>query len=179
MNTRSKTLIHVWLWALILLWAWGCSGPWLSSRDERRPLTGPTDTETAGEISPQHLQSAQPLPALEPKYFTHTVRGTGETFIAIARWYTSNGNNWKRLVQANPDIDPQRIQIGDAIRIPEEIVTTRRPMPRSTPSATVTVKKRPPPAPHPDVELFGPIETDSSAGQPKNDGATPALETLD
>ena len=139
----------------------------------------PTETEMAGEIFPQHLQSAQPLPALEPKYFTHTVRGTGETSIAIASWYTGNGNNWTRLAQANPDTAPQRIHIGDAIRIPEEIVTTRRQMPRSTPSATVTGKKRPPPAPRPDVELFGPIETDSCAGQPENDGSTPALETLD
>ncbi|HSO59419.1 MAG TPA: LysM domain-containing protein, partial [Desulfobacterales bacterium] len=96
----------------------------------------PADTEMAGKISPQHLQSAQPLLALEPKYFTHTVRGTGETFIDIARWYTGNGNNWKRLVQANPDINPQRIQIGDAIRVPEEIVIKRRPMTRSAPSAT-------------------------------------------
>jgi len=139
----------------------------------------PADTERVGEISPQHLQSSQPLLAPEPKYFTHTVRGTGETFIAIARWYTGNGNNWKRLVQANPDIDPQRIQIGDAIRIPEEIVTTRRPMTRSAPSATVAGKNRPPHAPRPDVELFGPIETDSGAGEPENDGHTPALETLD
>jgi hypothetical protein len=68
------------------------------------------------------------------------VRGTGETFIAIARWYTGNGNNWARLAQASPDIDPQRIHIGDVIRIPEEIVTTRRPMARSAPSATVGEK---------------------------------------
>ena len=141
----------------------------------------PADTERVGEISPQHLQSSQPLLAPEPKYFTHTVRGRGETFIAIARWYTGNGNNWKRLVQANPDIDPQRIQIGDAIRIPEEIVTTRRPMTRSAPSATVAGKNRPPQAPRPDVELFGPIENNSgaAAGEPENDGHTPALETFD
>ena len=119
------------------------------------------------------------MPAPEPKYFTHTVRGTGETFIAIARWYTGNGNNWARLAQASPDIDPQRIHIGDVIRIPEEIVTTRRPMARSAPSATVGEKKRPPPAPRLGVELFGPIETDSGAGQPENDGPTPALKTLD
>lgn len=139
----------------------------------------PADTEMAGKISPQHLQSAQPLLALEPKYFTHTVRGTGETFIAIARWYTGNGNNWKRLVQANPAIDPQRIQLGDAIRIPEEIVTTRRPMTMRAPSATVADKNRSPHAPRPDVELFGPIETDSGAGERENDRHTPALETLD
>jgi hypothetical protein len=142
-------------------------------------LAVPTDAESPGEIFPQHLPSAQPLPAPESKYFTHTVRDTGETFIAIARWYTGNGNNWARLAQANPDTDPQRIHIGDAIRIPEEIVTTRRPMPKSAPSATVAGKKRPPPAPRLDVELFGPIETDSGAGEPENDGRTPALETLD
>ena len=126
MNTRSTTRMHAWPWMLMLLWTWGCSGPWPASGYKRPPLAVPTDAELAGEIFPQQLPSAQPLPALEPKYFTHTVRGTGETFIAIARWYTGNGNNWARLAQASPDIDPQRIHIGDAIRIPEEIVTTRR-----------------------------------------------------
>jgi hypothetical protein len=52
-------------------------------------------------------------------------------------------------------------------------------MARSAPSATVGEKKRPPPAPRLGVELFGPIETDSGAGQPENDGPTPALKALD
>jgi hypothetical protein len=164
---------------LILLWTWGCGGPWLASEYKRPPLAAPTDAELVDEIFPQHLPSAQPLPAPEPKYFTHTVRGKGETFISIARWYTGSGNNWLRLAQANPDTDSQRIQIGDSIRIPEEIVTTRRPMPMSAPSATVAGKKLPLPEPRPDVELFGPIETDSGAGHPENAGSTPALETLD
>jgi LysM domain len=179
MNTRSTTRMHAWPWMLMLLWTWGCSGPWPASGYKRPPLSVPADAELATEISPQQLLPAQPPPAPEAKYFTHTVRDPGETFIAIARWYTANGNNWTRLAQANPDTDPQRIRIGDVIRIPEEIVTTRRPMPRSAPSATVAGKKRPPPAPRPNVELFGPIETDSVAGQPESDGSRLVLETLD
>ncbi len=179
MNTRSKTWMHVWPWTLILLWTWGCGGKWLASEYERPPVATPTDAELAGEIFPQHLPSAQPPSTPEPKYFTHTVRGTGETFIAIARWYTGSGDNWERLARANPGIHPQRIHIGDAIRIPGEIVTTRRPMPWSAPSAAVAGKKRPQPPPRPDAELFGPIETPSGSGQPEKDGSTLALETLD
>lgn len=180
MNTRRKTWRHVWPWTLILLGTWGCGGKWLASEYERPPVAVPTDPGLAGEIFPQHLTSAQPPPAApEPKYFTHTVRGTGETLIAIARWYTGSGENWVRLAQANPGIDPQRILIGDAIRIPGEIVTKRRPMPWSAPPAAGTGKKRPQPPPRPDAELFGPIETPSASGRSENDGSTLALETLD
>jgi len=105
-----------------------------------QPLAVPADTEMASEILPQHLPSAKPKLALKPQYFTHRVQGKGETLSTIAKWYTGNGNNWERLAQANPDIDPQRIHVGDAIRIPEEIATTRRPMPISIPSATVAGK---------------------------------------
>ncbi|MFZ1983289.1 MAG: LysM domain-containing protein [Desulfatitalea sp.] len=179
MITQSKARMYVWLWMLILCGPWGCGGHWFASEDERNPpLVLPTDAELVGEIFPQHLPSAKP-PA-EPQYFSHTVRSTGETLIAIARWYTGSGDNWVRIARANPEIKPQRIHIGDAIRIPEEIVTTRRPMPKIDPSTAGAVPKRPPsPAPSTDLELFGPIETPVPSGSTANDNSAPDLETIE
>jgi hypothetical protein len=181
MITDSKARVYAWLWMLILLWPWGCGGPRIASEAERNPpVAMPTDAELLNEIFPQHLPSAKPPPVPEPKYFTHTVRSAGETLFAIARWYTDSGDNWVRIAQANPDIEAQRIHIGDVIRIPEEMVTTRRPMLKEAPPAAVANPKRaPPPASRTDVELFGPIETPSNADNPAKGRSAPELEKLD
>ncbi|MBI5895378.1 MAG: LysM peptidoglycan-binding domain-containing protein [Desulfobacterales bacterium] len=136
-----------------------------------------TDEELAQEIFPPNLPTAKPPPPPEPQYFTHIVRGPGETFMAIARWYTGNGDHWKRIAQANPDIEPRYMRIGTVIRIPEEIMTTRRPMPNPSPPKAKPAK--PTPAPPPDVELFGPIETPAVPAQPGSDEITPELEPLE
>ncbi|MBI5552201.1 MAG: LysM peptidoglycan-binding domain-containing protein [Desulfobacterales bacterium] len=140
-----------------------------------------TDEELAQEIFPQNLPAAKPQPPPEPKYFTHIVRSPGETFMAIARWYTGNGDNWKRIAQANPDIEPRYMRIGTAIRIPEQIMTTRQPMPNPARPGEKASKSKvvPNPAQPPEVELFGPIETKTPPAKPGFDEITPELEPLE
>jgi len=115
-------------------------------------------------------------------YYYHKVKYSGETLSIIAKWYTGDVDNWQALTKANPKLDPNRIFVGDKIRIPQEILNTDRPMTRSfvvastkrkqqqapsiTPSEvknTKTAKKEaelPLPDPSPKepelLELFGP-----------------------
>ena len=49
----------------------------------------------------------------------------------IARWYTGKSSNWNYIVDANPGINPNRINLGDTIFIPEELLVRRDPMPKS------------------------------------------------
>jgi hypothetical protein len=109
------------------------------------------------------------------------VKYSGETLSIIAKWYTGDADNWQALTKANPKLNPNRINVGDKIRIPRKLLNTRRPMTRSfvvastkkkqqkapstTPSeakTTTTAKKEEPPPPEssskePEVlELFGP-----------------------
>jgi hypothetical protein len=190
MSTQSKVQWYAILLALFFLWPSACAGIRFDSQEKSTPpLAVPGDGKSAGADSSQHLASAQAPP--EPKYFIHTVQGAGETFAAMARWYTGRSENWMRLARANPDIDPKRIQIGDTIRIPDEIVTTRRAMPKVAPPAPVAGKKSTPAprneaelfgpieTPPTEVELFGPIETPSNAGGSANDRSAPDLETLE
>jgi hypothetical protein len=116
-------------------------------------------------VSPQSVvdkaQSERVPPPAEAVYFSHTVRWPGETFIDMARWYTGAGNNWMRLVEANSSINPKMILIGTSIRIPDELLKTRQPMPRKFISREAADTGRQPL----DSEgrtLFGPIETNSA-----------------
>ena len=67
--------------------------------------------------------------ATEPSEFiVHTVQQRGETLPIIAEWYTKKSVNWKALLKANPRINPQRIKIGSQVKIPENLLVTRKPM---------------------------------------------------
>ncbi len=167
---RGYLGLWIWIWACLM----GCAGS--------PQLITPTDAELAQEILPFHLATAKPTPPPpEPKYFTHTVRRSGETYMGIARWYTGNPANWELISQANPTIDPRHLRLGLAIRIPEAIMITRQPMPKPSrpkqnaapPAAAKT------PAPATDMDLFGPIEKPSAPAKPGLDKITPELEPLE
>ena len=61
----------------------------------------------------------------------HQVKWEGETLSIHAKWYTGSLNNWKAIAKVNPALDPNRIVIGNDIRIPESLLITRNPMPKS------------------------------------------------
>jgi hypothetical protein len=119
----------------------------------------------------QEKKTARPAPPPEPPakpeptLYMHTVRWKNETLSFIAEWYTDSWQNWEALAEANPHIDPDRIEIGDRIRIPEALLKTRKPLPADFLPKGVS-KKAVPPAPSAgkpveapeDAELFAPEE---------------------
>lgn len=62
-------------------------------------------------------------------YFEHKVQWSGESLSLIAKWYTGHYANWKALAQANPGLNPDRIDIGNIIYIPPGSMTTKKPLP--------------------------------------------------
>ncbi len=115
----------------------------------------------------------------KPTYYYHKVRYPGETLSIIAKWYTGDAANWRNLAKTNPDLNPNRIVVGDKIRIPQKLLNTKKTMPRSFVAALSTTRKSkpdppapaavqaaekppqsPPPSPAPpeteELELFGP-----------------------
>lgn len=65
----------------------------------------------------------------EPCY-AHTVRWPGENLSLISKWYTGSAENWRILARANPNLVPDKIQVGETIRVPEKIMQTKKPLPR-------------------------------------------------
>ncbi len=64
-------------------------------------------------------------------FFRHTCRWTGETLSDVALWYTKDVRNWKKLAAANPGVNPKKIVPGFEIRIPANLLKTRKPLPKS------------------------------------------------
>jgi hypothetical protein len=92
------------------------------------------------------------------------VRWPEETLSHIAKWYTGTVKNWKAIAKANPELDPKKIDTGDTIFIPEDLLISRKPMPFSFLHPSVRKKAKPPASPNrkaiPSVspKLFSPTD---------------------
>ena len=67
----------------------------------------------------------------DKNFYVHQVKWEGETLSIVAKWYTGSMNNWKTIAKANPALDPNRMVIGNDIRIPDSLLITRKPLPKS------------------------------------------------
>jgi hypothetical protein len=63
-------------------------------------------------------------------YYIHTVTLSDESLSIIAKWFTGNLMNWEALAKCNPTINPNRIFLGNTIRIPRVIMTRHTAMTR-------------------------------------------------
>jgi hypothetical protein len=105
----------------------------------------PPPPPAAKEIKPQEL------------YFMHTVKWSGETLSTIALWYTGDQSHWKTIAQANPSLNPNRIQGGHEILIPERLIKNRNPLPKEYVDRFYNRTKKEKPKPQEDEpKLFGP-----------------------
>ncbi len=73
----------------------------------RAPDGAPDGAEATGEKAPAR-----------PARVTHVVQ-PGETLCNIARDYFGSSRHWKRIADANPGVDPDRLTIGAKLVIPE------------------------------------------------------------
>jgi hypothetical protein len=145
-------------------------------------LTPPSPHEVIPEPEPQ-----QPLPQPEP--YTHEVRWPGETLSHIALWYTGSQAGWQEISRANGGLNPRSITIGDRIVIPDELLKTRKAMPREHLLSAAAPKTAPkteplrtqrdsadealfepvellsPPSASEETELYGPVELLKAPGR--------------
>jgi hypothetical protein len=103
---------------------WNAVGSKFSSSGDEETVAksqeqGPNKKLPAEDYTTQHQRDD----------FKHTVRWRGESLSLIARWYTGHFENWKALAQANPNLNPNRIMVGNVIYIPQEMMNTKEPLP--------------------------------------------------
>lgn len=124
MNTRRLfSLTVTWSIALLLCLACGC-GP----KADHQAAPEPKGFGELESLDQADKNGTALLP--EEEYLTHTVQWPGESLSIIAKWYIGKLMDWEILAAHNPDLDPNRIFVGDRIRIPESRVRTFDPMPR-------------------------------------------------
>jgi hypothetical protein len=61
-------------------------------------------------------------------YYIHTVKFAQENISIIAKWFTGDATNWELLAACNPTINPNRIFLGNEIKIPRNIMTRQDAM---------------------------------------------------
>jgi len=150
------------------------------------------------EIKPETPVAVPDTPAIEvpspaepePRFYLHEVRWPEETLSHIAKWYTGTVKNWKAIAKANPKLDIKKIDIGDTISIPEDLLTSRKPMPHSfvrsaarkksnslsssnktstpfeSPKLFEPIESEPSIIETDAAKLFGPVETQHSSTKP-------------
>jgi len=128
------------------------------------------------EIKPETPVAVPDTPAIEvpspaepkPSFYLHEVRWPEETLSHVAKWYTGTVKNWKAIAKANPELDIKKIDIGDTISIPEDLLTSRKPMPHSFVRSVARKKSTPlsssnkTSTPFESPKLFEPIESEPS-----------------
>ncbi|MFO7972228.1 MAG: hypothetical protein R6U40_10815 [Desulfobacterales bacterium] len=166
----SKGLLPVSLLCIVVACAY--QQPPLQPGPEKLPSPVEIKSETP-VAAPGTPASEIPVPApSEPSFYLHKVRWPEETLSHIAKWYTGKIDNWKAIVEANPELDPKYIDIGDMIPIPEDLLTLRKPMPRSFLSTSVQKKSvsnsspKKLSTPLKSTKLFGPIESEPPSIEP-------------
>lgn len=176
---------------LIMGWVVNCShnGHLVHQKPESLQQVPPPEAmapDRTRSPQPDYSVDTKPSPSPEDNPLIHKVKWSGETLFSIALWYTGEGENWKRLTDANPTIKANRIHIGDVILIPGKLLITRQSMPSefikphsskkklsSSHRLSKQTKKE-------EVSLYGPVEVEpaTAGGQKKNSLSLP-LEPLE
>jgi len=96
------------------------------------PSLGPGST---GETSPEATEPpAEHAVADRPAELkTHTIQ-PGDTFSKLAAQYFGHAKYASLIGKANPDLDPRRLRIGTAIRIPEAPASVAKQSPTTRPA---------------------------------------------
>ena len=95
-------------------------------------------------------------------FLEHTVRYSGETLSIIAGWYTGRTDNWRRIVDVNPGLKPEKIRLGQIVMIPMELVVQEQPL-----TSDAVRKFRPSPRPAKEQPKDGAV---SDGGVPPSSG---------
>ncbi len=82
--------------------------------DPADPVDEPTEPGTEPEADPDP-RPVPPAPGTIPRNYTVQ---EGDTFASIAEAFYGDESAWYNIAQANPSIDPKRLQIGQVIVLP-------------------------------------------------------------
>jgi len=87
------------------------------SKASAKPQPEPTERiESWTSTRPQRGEFSGP-------FIMHEIQ-PGETLAIIAKHYTGKSENWRGIASSNRIVDPRRLQIGQAIKIPRALCTT-------------------------------------------------------
>jgi hypothetical protein len=121
------------------------------------------------------------LPSTEVSEFVeHRVSYAGETLGSIAQWYTGSQKQWTAIQRANPELKPNKLRVGNVVRIPRELVRRTEMMPKPRGKAlsaaphVASAPSSPSQAPYEDTTNSVVAVNDSSNSAQDNSATAPA-----
>ncbi len=170
MSTKIQQIIRLGLICIILILASaGCANLTKAPTNEHQQLSlselKPEPQVLPLEPEPKVARYVRTKQFKQSECFMHTVKWPGETLSYIAKWYTGKLTNWKVIASANPGLNPNRIHEGNEILIPEQVLKTRKPLPKNFlarftpgPEKKSSLKSSHQPNAENELPLFGPKE---------------------
>ncbi|GAB6192989.1 LysM peptidoglycan-binding domain-containing protein [Desulfocastanea catecholica] len=123
---RAAQRIHL-VYFLSLITALVCAGCVPQPKTVTDVAPAPTTEHPVEEYSDSAYAAGDEVyPA---GYYIHTVSVPNENISIIAKWYTGSQKNWVVLAECNPTIKPNRIFLGDKIKIPRSLMTRQTELP--------------------------------------------------
>ena len=123
-KTEKRMVLPCCSTLIALLFLAGC----LATAGRKAPEPASKDEKAEPSVTQSEERK---VPQKRPSDLVHTVRWRGESLSLIAKWYTGETANWRLLAEYNALAHPDRIRIGDTIRIPESRLTNRSALPRT------------------------------------------------
>ena len=164
MSMKSQNMIRIHLVGVVLILGLvGCAGSTKAPQHGLAPEPSEVSLRDARTTAVAPSWNVKPAtkkarPRQSARHLVHRVKWSGESLSIIAKWYTGEFNNWRTLADFNPKVKSDRIWVGQEILVPEGLLKTREPMPKSFVSqfARKSKKKNPPPKEDNPLPLFGP-----------------------
>ena len=125
MRTRLRSFTGITLIGLILIgFCWGCAGVEQRIDDWQSSLREKLNSKFSSKGNTDDLKG-------DKAYFLHTSRWSWETLDYVAEWYTGDSENAGQLADLNPNVNPDKLDIGSEVIIPVSILKTREPLPKN------------------------------------------------
>ena len=130
-----------------------------------KPRELPSPPPKPEPAAPKDLPPVPP-PAKTPapdEFILHKVL-PGETLGTIAQWYNGNSTAWKAIASHNPEVRPDRLKVGQQIRVPRSLAVSHQEQPDFSTATGLPDGKKPPQEsetsdgskPAPTKPVFGP-----------------------
>ena len=160
---RSSQLIHL-VYFLCLITALVCAG--CGPQPNPGLDVEPVIEQSVKDYSDSKYEACDE--AYPGGYYIHTVSVPGENISIIAKWYTGEQKNWVVLVKCNPAIKPNRMFLGNEIKIPRSIITRDTELPAEfvRQSYSGAQKKKTPKTPVPQTQPTEPATQPAAEEKP-------------
>jgi hypothetical protein len=109
----------------------------------------------------------------QPAYLEHTITFSGETLADIAAWYTGRATNWQVIRDANPNLKPNNLKLGQVVLIPRSIVVNEKPFTKN--SLKRTPAHAPEASPTPASTENEPVPGPNATPAPETGAQNPAV----